>query len=157
MKNIAYARVSTTDQTCENQRIILDNWFISQGLTYKYISEEESSRKTRPLKNDIMMEARRGHVSTIVVVRIDRWARSLQELVMDVNELVNRGVRFVAIENGFDFNQKNFNATNQLLLNIMSSLADFERSLLSERVKEGMARAKAEGKHIGRPTKKVMS
>ena len=155
MKVILYARVSTTDQMCENQKMVLMDWINKSGIEdYDYVSEEMSSRKTRPLKQEVLLQARQGKIDVIVVTRLDRWARSLQELVMDIHELVNRGVRFVAIENGMDFSKNSFNSTNQLMLNILASFAEFERSMISERTREGMARAKAEGKHCGRPRKK---
>ncbi|MHA1138368.1 MAG: recombinase family protein, partial [Candidatus Thorarchaeota archaeon] len=118
-----------------------------------YHWEELSSRKTRPIKQKLILECRQGLIGTVVVVRIDRWARSLQELVMDINELVDKGVRFVAIENGFDFSRDSYNATNRLMLQIISSFSEFEREMIRERTKEGLNRAKAKGVKLGRPKK----
>jgi DNA invertase Pin-like site-specific DNA recombinase len=153
-RTVLYARVSTTDQQCENQRLIMEAWAIRNGITdYQYFWEEMSSRKTRAIKQKLIVEARRGHINTIVVVRIDRWARSLQELVADINELVERGVRFVAIENGMDFDKNSYNSTARLMLQIISSFAEFEREMIRERTIEGVRRAQAKGKHCGRPRK----
>jgi len=121
--------------------------------TILYHWEELSSRKTRPIKQKLILECRQGLIGTVVVVRIDRWARSLQELVMDINELVDKGVRFVAIENGFDFSRDSYNATNRLMLQILSSFSEFEREIIRERTKEGLDRAKAKGVKLGRPKK----
>jgi len=105
--------------------------------------------------NSIILEARKGHVDTIVIVRIDRWARDLTELVMDIDELVNKhNVRFVAIQNGFDFSVDSYNATDRLMFQIFGAFAEFERAIIRERTIEGIDRVKAQGKKVGRPRKK---
>ena len=72
---------------------------------------------------------------------------------MDVTQIIDNGGRFVAIMNGFDFDKKNFNASQSLMLNIFSSFAQFERDVIRERTLEGLARVKAQGKRLGRPLK----
>lgn len=152
MKVVCYARVSRDDLTCENQKKILDEFCKSKGITdYEYVSEEMSSRKTRPRKELIIQRFRKRELDTIVVVRIDRWARSNQELIYNVEEIVNGGGRFISIQNGFDFCKKDYNSTQQLMLSIFGSFAQFERELIRERTLEGLARAKAQGKKLGRP------
>jgi len=156
MKYCLYARVSKDDLFNANQKKVLLEWVQRQGLTekdYYYFEEEMSSRKTRPIKDKVIKMFREGEINTIVVVRIDRFARSLQELVMDIEYIINNGGRFVAIMNGFDFDKKNYNASQQLILNIFSSFAQFEREIIRERTLEGLARAKAWGKKLGRPRK----
>jgi len=139
---------------CENQKRILDDWCEKQGMKDTiYLQDELSSRKTRPEKERAIKMLRSGEAEGIVVVRIDRFARSLQELVMDVRGLVDRGGRFVAIMNGFDFQKASFNASQSLMLNIFASFAEFEREIIRERTNEGLARAKAQGKKLGRPRK----
>lgn len=81
----------------------------------------------------------------------------MQELVMDVHEIVNNGGRYVSVMNGFDFSRKGFNATQQLLLNIIGSFAEFEREVIRERTLEGLARARKEGRVGGRPRKKKVN
>ena len=150
-KVVFYARVSRDDLNNANQKQVLLDWATRNGKTdYLYYEEEMSSRKTRPIKENIMQMIRKGEVDTIVVVRIDRWARSLQELVMDIEYIINQGGRFVAISNGFDFDKKNYNASQQLMLNIFSSFAQFEREIIKERTLDGLARARAQGKICGR-------
>ena len=153
MRVALYARVSRDDLHCENQVLTLNNWEKNnkqEGDTFIYFKEEISSRKTRPLKEQIMQDFRAGKYDTIVVTRIDRWARSLQELVMNVQEVINNNGRFISILNGFDFDKKKFNASNQLMLNIFGSFAEFEREIIRERTLEGLARVKAQGKISGR-------
>jgi len=151
-----YARVSKDDLHCENQLRTLRAWAASNiqpDDVAVYHAEEMSSRKTRPIKESVLQQMRSGNGDVVVVVRIDRWARSLQELVMDVRQLVDQGKRFVAILNGFDFSRNSFNASQQLMLNIFGAFAEFEREIIRERTNEGLARAKAQGKKLGRPRK----
>lgn len=155
MKVALYARVSKDDLHCENQLGVLKNWCNQQGITdFVVLTESESTRKTRPIKNQLKNDFRAGKFDTVVVARIDRWARSLQELVMDVHEIVNNGGRFVSVMNGFDFSRKGFNASQQLMLNIIGSFAEFEREVIRERTLEGLARARLEGRVGGRPRRK---
>lgn len=155
MKTLLYARVSKDDMHCENQKRILYDWCTKQGISDTiYLQDEISSRKTRPAKEEGIKLCRSGVVETVVVVRIDRFARSLQELVMDVRAIIDRGGRFVAIMNSFDFQKASFNASQSLMLNIFASFAEFEREMIRERTIEGLERAKAQGKKLGRPFKK---
>ena len=153
-KTILYARVSQDDLTCENQKKILLEYCQRCGITeYEYVQEEVSSRKTRPIKENVLKEFRKGKYDTIIVTRIDRFARSLQELIMNVEEIINNGGRFVSILNSFDFQKKTYNASQQLMLNIFGSFAQFEREIIRERTLEGLARARAQGKIGGRHPK----
>lgn len=153
MKVVLYARVSRDDLNCQNQTRILQEW-INRNTTptdeTRIFSEEISSRKTRPIKEQIIKDFRTGRYDTIVVARIDRWARSLTELVFNVHDVINNGGRFVSILNGFDFSNKNFNASQQLMLNIFGSFAEFEREIIRERTLEGLARARSQGRIGGR-------
>ena len=92
--------------------------------------------------------ARRREFDVLVVWRYDRFARSLRELVNALAEFESIGVEFISYSEGADTTTPQ----GRLLFGIMASLAEFERSLIAERVRAGMARAKAQGKHTGRPT-----
>ena len=154
MKVALYARVSRDDLHCENQKIVLDEWTKREGVTdAKYFFEEVSSRKTRPEKEKVLQGFRSGEFDTIVCVKLDRFARSLQELIMDIEGIVNSGGRFVAISNGMDFQKKSYNASQQLMLNIFGAFAQFEREMIRERTLDGLARARAQGRIGGRPKK----
>lgn len=149
-----YARVSRDDLECRNQWQVLSEWITRNNVEGAIHYEEiQSTRKTRPVKEQLIKDFREGKIKTVVVVRIDRFARSLQELVMDIESIINNGGRFVAINNGFDFDKTHYNASNQLMLNIFASFAQFEREIIRERTLEGLARAKAQGKKLGRPFK----
>ena len=154
MKVALYARVSRDDLHCENQKLVLDEWCKRESVTdATYFFEEVSSRKTRPEKEKVLQGFRRGDFDTIVCVKLDRFARSLQELIMDIEGIVNSGGRFVAISNGMDFQKKSYNASQQLMLNIFGAFAQFEREMIRERTLDGLARARAQGKKLGRPFK----
>lgn len=162
MKPVFYARVSRDDLHCENQEQVLKVWAERNGINAEqfkqcYFFEEMTSRKTRPIKEEIINKFRKGVYDTIVVVKIDRWARSLQELIMDVESIVASNGRFIAINNGFDFQKQQYNASQQLMLNIFGAFAQFEREMIRERTIEGLARVKAQGKKLGRPWHKVKS
>ena len=156
MKVALYARVSRDDLNCENQRLILKEWQRREGIPdgeCAYFIEQASTRKTRPIKERLLISFRNGEFDTIVCVKLDRFARSLQELVMDIEGIINSNGRFIAISNGIDFQKRSYNASQQLMLNIFASFAMFEREIIRERTLDGLARAKAQGKKLGRPFK----
>ena len=82
-----------------------------------------------------------------MVYKLDRWARSSSELILEINELVGKGIGFYSYSENLDFGT----ATGKLLFNLLSSFAEFERDLIRERTLEGLHRAKIEGKKLGRP------
>ena len=148
-----YARVSRDDLHCENQKIVLAEWAMRQGYALNstnYLQEEETTRKTRPIKEEALKRFRGGQNDGIVITRIDRFARSLQELVMDVESIIQNNGKFISILNGMDFEKKTYNASQQLMLNIFASFAQFEREIIRERTLEGLARARQQGKVGGR-------
>jgi putative DNA-invertase from lambdoid prophage Rac len=148
MKKIAlYSRVSTADQTTENQVIRLKEYAVSKGLEYDTYTEVMSSRKTRPVKAGLLQKLRNGDYDCVVVFKLDRWARSSTELILEAKELTDRGIGFISLSDNIDFST----AAGKLHFQILSAFAEFERSLISERTKEGLHRAKTQGKTLGRP------
>lgn len=155
MRAIFYARVSRTDLHTENQEVILKEWAERHKDELKkslFLKEEVSTRKTRPIKQEALTLFRRGEYDTIVVVKIDRWARSMLELVQDVQQLIENGGRFISIDNGFDFSKK-LSASQQLQFQIFAAFAEFEREIIRERTLEGLDTARRKGKTLGRPRK----
>lgn len=142
-----YARVSTSKQTNENQTIRLLQYATDKQVKFDLFEEIESTRKTRPIKAALMQKLRAGEYSAVVVYKLCRFARSFSELILDVNELVNKGVGFVSISEALDFST----AAGQLQFRILSAFAAFERDLISSRTKEGISRARQQGKSLGRP------
>ncbi len=153
MKVALYARVSRDDLHCENQKATLFTWrdrTLSGGDESYYFEEQETTRKSRPVKNKILKDYLEGTYDTIVIVQVGRWARSLIEAVTDIEQIINSGGRFVSIKDSFDFSRKNYNAAAQLSLGIFAAFAQFERELIRERTMDGLATAKKQGKIRGR-------
>jgi len=148
MKKIAlYQRVSTVHQTVDNQKIRLIEYAERNGYSYDLYEEIESTRKTRPVKQALLAKLRKGEYDAVVVYKLDRWARSSTELILDTKELIDKGVGFVSISDNLDFGT----AAGKLQFQILAAFAEFERELIRERTLEGLKRAKKQGKTVGRP------
>lgn len=144
-----YCRVSLSDgsQTNENQKIRLIEFAESNGLAYDIYEETESSRKTRPVKQALLAKLRQNQYDAVVIYKLDRWARSSTELILDTKGILDKGVGFISISDNLDFGS----ASGKLHFQILSAFAEFERELIRERTIEGLRRAKLQGKHAGRP------
>jgi DNA invertase Pin-like site-specific DNA recombinase len=148
MKHIAlYVRVSTSEQTVENQKIRLLEYAEKNNCTYDMYEEIESTRKTRPVKQALLAKLRQNKYHAVVVYKLDRWARSSTELILDTKELIDKGIGFISISDNLDFST----ASGKLHFAILSAFAEFERELIRERTLEGLRRAKLQGKQAGRP------
>ena len=142
-----YCRVSTNKQTNENQKIRLLQYASDMAYKFDLYEEVESSRKTRPVKQELLMKLRKGEYSAIVVFKLDRFARSSRELILEIQELVDKGIGFISLSDNLDFSS----SMGRLHFQILAAFAEFERSLISERTKEGIERTKAQGTILGRP------
>lgn len=148
MKHLAlYLRVSTSEQTVENQRIRVIEYAKQNNCTYDVYEETESTRKTRPVKQSLLAKLRRSEYDAVVVYKLDRWARSSTELILDTKELIDKGIGFISLSDNLDFST----ASGKLHFQILSAFAEFERELIRERTIEGLKRAKSQGKIAGRP------
>lgn len=142
MKHIAiYVRVSTKEQTTNNQTVKLVQFAKSNDYTFDIYEETESTRKTRPVKQSLMARLRRNEYDAVAVYKLDRFARSSTELILDVQELTNKGVGFISISDNLDFSS----ASGRLHFAILSAFAEFERELIRERTVTALQRKKAEG------------
>ena len=150
MKVAIYCRVSTIDQNPENQKIELERFAKAMGWEYEIFEEIESSRNTRPIKNQIYQDALRKKYDLILVWKLDRWARSMSELVNDFNILRSNKVQFRTLKENIILDD---NPANALMINIFCAFADFERAVIRERTLAGLGRAKSQGKTLGRPRK----
>lgn len=143
-----YARTSTVKQNTENQILVLKEFANSIGVEYDLYEEKESSRKTRPVKQELLRKLRNKEYDTCVIVSLSRWARSSVELLTELQELANKGINFVSLKDSIDFSSAN----GRLQVAILSAFASFERELISERTKMGLERVRKEGiKKLGRP------
>ncbi len=146
-----YARVSTKDkeQNPENQLLRLREYCKAREWDYKeYIDFASGAKKDRPGLKSIMSDL--DHLDGILVLRLDRFGRSLQNLLENLNIIRSKGKFFEAIDQGLKISEKK-DPMNDFMLAILGAAAEFERELISERVRDGMARARNEHKKIGRP------
>jgi len=149
MKVAIYVRVSKEDQTVENQKLRLIDYCSRNNYLYEIFEEVESTRKTRPIKQALLDRLRKREFDAVLVYKLDRWARSTIELILEIEELLNRGVQFISFSENIDFST----AMGKLQFTLLSAFAEFERNLIRERTMEGLARARAQGKKLGRPSK----
>lgn len=145
----AYARVSTHDQqTLSLQKRKMREYAKTRSLSIVHEYQEVGSgAKVRPMREELMRAARRREVDLIVVWKLDRWGRSVADLVTTLNELRELGIGFVSLTEALDFSTP----SGRAMAGLLSVFAEFERDIIRERVKAGIAQAKAEGKPHGRP------
>jgi DNA invertase Pin-like site-specific DNA recombinase len=138
---LGYARVSTDDQDLDGQRHRL------KGAGAIRIFDDVISGRTfeRPGLAGLLDYARAGDV--LCVVRLDRLGRSLRELLETVELLKQRGIALMSLEERIDTTS----AAGELIFHVFGALAHFERRLIGERTKDGLAAAKAKGRKPGRP------
>lgn len=151
MKVFGYSRVSTGQQTTENQRLELeqagyliepDYWFADEGISGKVCASQ------RPAFKALKVQIRQGE--TLVVSKLDRLGRDAIDVLQTIKELGNKGVKVIVHQLG---NTDLTSPAGKLLLMMLSAVAEMERDLLVERTQAGLVRAKAEGKILGRPSK----
>ncbi len=157
MKNVGiYARVSTEDQSSIQQLEQLRNYCEKQGLCVygEYVDDGESALKqNRPQYQRLLEDARRRKIDVVLVYKLDRFSRSLKELVNTIAMLKEQGVNFISYtEKDFDTTS----ATGQLMFHIVSAFAQFERDMISERTKLKLNHLKSKGIKLGRPRKAGM-
>lgn len=144
-----YARVSTHDQqTLPLQIEAMQNYVKQRGWTVALTIEEiESGAKNRPKRNELILAARRKKIDAIIVWKLDRWGRSSSDLIMTLQELTDLDVGFISLTEALDLTTSFGKATAGLL----AVFSQFERDVLKERVKAGIAHARQHGKAHGRP------
>lgn len=153
MQVAIYARVSTLDQHCEMQISELSAYAQRSGWEYvEYVDKGVSgSKRSRPALDRLMKDARLKKFGVVICWKLDRFGRSMLHLIENIRELDSLGIRFIAPTQGIDTDQKS--PTGRLILHILAALAEFERELIVERTRAGIAEAKRQGKHCGRPRK----
>ena len=137
------------DQNCDLQLADLRR-YASQRLNraYEYVDEGVSGTQCRRSALDnLMKDAQRRMFDVVLVWKSDRFARSLKHLMESLEEFGTMGIDFVSFTEGIDTTTP----SGQLLFHIVGAVAQFERDLIAERVRAGLAHARAMGKHIGRP------
>ncbi|MEM1867392.1 MAG: recombinase family protein [Thermosphaera sp.] len=157
MRVLGYARVSTENQvksgSLEEQKNQIRRFCELQGHELLEILCDAglSALSDRPAWNRAMQWAREKKIEAIVVTKLDRWGRSVKDLVTSIDELRRLGVHFISIGDNLDTSTPN----GRLLFHILSAFAEFEREIIRERMQAGRERAKAQGKACHRPRKKL--
>lgn len=144
------ARVSTLDkgQDPETQLLALRAYAARRGFmpTGEYVDYASGTRDDRPQYQALLAAARKRHIDVVLVWRYDRFARSTQALVQALKEFHSLGVDFISYQENIDTTTPQ----GEMIFTVLASLAQFESALMSDRVKAGMARARAQGKRISR-------
>jgi DNA invertase Pin-like site-specific DNA recombinase len=140
MRAAIYARVSTTDQNCELQLRELREYAGRQGWeigeTYQDVMSGE--RSSRPGLNRLMTDATARKFDCLLVWMLDRFGRSLVDCLNNIKTLEENGIRFIAVTQGLDTDQRN--PASRFLLHVLGAAAEFERALIRERTLAGRLR-----------------
>jgi DNA invertase Pin-like site-specific DNA recombinase len=153
MRAAIYARVSTLDQEPENQLGEVRRYVQARGWTaQEYVDRGVSGAKDRrPALDDLVRDARRRRFDVLVCWRLDRLGRNLKHLITLLEELQALGIAFVSLAEGIDATTP----AGKLQMHILGAIAEFERARIQERVRAGLARAKAQGVRLGRPRRRI--
>jgi putative DNA-invertase from lambdoid prophage Rac len=144
-----YARVSTHDQqTLPLQMRAMREYAAKRGWTIAaQIKEVGSGAAERELREKLLAAARRREIDVVLVWRLDRWGRSLVDLVVTLKELAQLGVSFVSLTEALDLTTP----TGRAMAGLLSVFAEFEHEILRERIRAGIAEARLKGTRFGRP------
>ena len=149
-----YARVSTHgQQTLPLQIRALREYAAKRNWTIITQIKEAGSGASQPgLRLTLIAAARRREIDVLLVWRLDRWGRSVADLVSTLQELQHPGVGFVSLTEALDLTTP----AGRAMAGLLAVFAEFEREILRERVRAGLANAREKGKHLGRPQTAVL-
>jgi DNA invertase Pin-like site-specific DNA recombinase len=152
MRAAIYARVSTSNngqnpgmqlgelrEHCQRRGWEIVGEYVDAGVS--------GAKERRPQLDRLLADCRRRRVDVVLVYRYDRFARSLRQLVNALEEFRSLGIEFISLHEGVDTSTPN----GRLVFGIFASIAEFERELIRDRVKSGIAAARMRGKRLGRP------
>ena len=144
-----YARVSTHDQkTLPLQIRAMRDYAVKRGWEIEVqIKEVGSGAVERELREQLMAAARRREIDVVLVWRLDRWGRSVTDLLATLQELQHLGAGFVSLTEALDLTTP----AGRAMAGLLSVFAAFEHDILRERIRAGIAEARLKGKHLGRP------
>src|SRR5580693_8726761 len=151
MRVAIYARVSTNNgqdpgmqtrelrEYCQRRAWEIEGEYVDAGVS--------GAKERRPQLDALLAACRKRRVDAVVVYRYDRFARSLRQLVNALEEFRSLGIEFISLHEGVDTSTPN----GRLVFGIFASIAEFERELIRDRVKSGIAAARSKGMRLGRP------
>ena len=149
-----YARVSTQDQqTLPMQNRAMREYVARRGwIIAMQVKEVGSGATQRQLREKLLEAARRREIDVVLVWRLDRWGRSVADLLATLQELEHLGVGFVSLTEALDLTTP----AGRAMAGLLAVFAAFEREVLGERVRAGLAHARQNGKRLGRPATATM-
>ncbi|MCP3966535.1 MAG: recombinase family protein [Lentisphaerae bacterium] len=149
MRVAIYARVSKSDQqTLPLQINQLSNYADNRNWKIvKVVKEIGSAVRKRPKREELIKQARCHEIDVIIVWKLDRWGRSVSDLISSLNEFKEIGIGFVSITEALDLTT----SAGRAMAGLLAIFAEFERDLLRERVCAGLEQAKKKGVRLGRP------
>jgi putative DNA-invertase from lambdoid prophage Rac len=144
-----YARVSTHDQQTLPLQLDAMRAYVAQRgwIVVTEVRDVSSGALQRPQREHLLQAARRRQIDAILVWRLDRWGRSVADLMVTLQELHELGVGFVSLTEAFDLTTP----TGRAMAGLLAVFAQFEREILRERVRAGIVQARQHGKPHGRP------
>lgn len=147
-----YARVSTSHNGQNSEMQVAEMHAYCQGRNWTIAGEfvdagVSGAKEHRPALDQLLSLCRKRAVDAVVVYRYDRFARSLRQLVNALEDFRALGIDFVSLHEGVDTSTPN----GRLVFGIFASIAEFERELIRDRVRSGLAAVKAKGRRLGRP------
>jgi len=145
----SYARVSTNDQqTLAMQNRAMREYAARRGWTIAVqVREVNSGAAKREAREKLLEAARRREIDLVLVWRLDRWGRSVTDLLATLQELEHLGVGFVSLTEALDLTTP----SGRAMAGLLAIFAEFEREILRERTRAGLAHARQNGKRLGRP------
>jgi DNA invertase Pin-like site-specific DNA recombinase len=149
-RTVLYVRVSTGEQNSEPQERSLREYVQRRGWKLQKIYRDQGisgASAKRPALAELLKDCRRGSVDVLVVWKFDRFARSLNALISGLETCRSLGIDFVSVTEAVDTSLP----AGELLFQMIGAVAQFERSLIAERVRCGLANARQKGKILGRP------
>jgi DNA invertase Pin-like site-specific DNA recombinase len=151
-----YVRVSTGEQNTEAQERALKDYVQRRGWTVQKIYRDQGisgAKASRPGLDEMLKDCRHREVDVVVVWKFDRFARSLKNLIAGLELCRALGIDFVSVTEAVDTSLP----AGEMLFQMIGAVAQFERSLIAERVKSGLANARANGKTLGRPPLRTLT
>jgi len=153
MKAAIYARVSTCEQTCDNQLLELRRYVAARAWAGTEFVDAgiSGSKDKRPALDALLKDAKRRKFDVVVCWRLDRLGRNLKHLITLLEDLQALGVAFVSLAEGIDATTP----AGKLQMHILGAIAEFERERIRERVLAGLQRARTQGVRLGRPRRQI--
>ena len=149
MKVGIYLRVSTLDQSTELQKREIEQYLTARDWTNWKVYEDKltGTNGNRPQLKQLIKETKERKLDLIICWKLDRLFRSLKDLITTLQDFTEVGVSFISLKDNIDLTT----SSGRLMMHMLGAFAEFEASLIRERVRAGLNNAKRKGKKLGRP------